>query len=113
MTRRPPEPRLWKAKSRMAPGGRLRSESPVREPLPRVRRMGFATIVVDPPLRWQDYPHGLGSTWAHYPAGYRWGTHPTGYTWADSLGAGYTWADHPTGTTWADLNTYADLEVTP
>jgi hypothetical protein len=69
MSRRPGGPTARQAKSRMAPGGRLRSESPVRVPLPRVVGMAASGPA---PLRWRDYP-----------GGYLWSDHPPGLTWAD------------------------------
>jgi hypothetical protein len=69
MSRRPPPGRLAvrQAKARMAPGGRLRSESPVTPLLPRIMATGASGAAA---LRWMDYPDT-----------YRWADHPPTLTW--------------------------------
>lgn len=71
MSRRPPPGRLIvrQAKARMAPGGRLRSESPIRPTLPRVVGTTGAGAAA---LRWMDYPDT-----------YMWNDHPDTLTWDD------------------------------
>jgi hypothetical protein len=50
VTRRPLGPGMTpRPASRMAPGGRMWSESPVRRPLPRVRQMGVDPCIRVPP----------------------------------------------------------------
>lgn len=85
MSRRPPRPaeadvdfRL----GRMAPGGVLWSEAPIRRT--RGRRLLAMASAGPPPvvtLRWRDYPPD------------------------------YRWADHPPTLRWADMHTLADLGV--
>lgn len=81
MSRRPPQPPgLDFRLARMAPGGALWSEAPIRRARRRrllaMTSVGPAPVV---PLLWQDYPDT------------------------------YTWDQHPDTLTWDTLDTLADL----